>query len=241
MSKFLIVLLVVIVATACEKETIQITDSRPTADEIVLPQAKNSTNNSKKFEIGGSNYPVYDVQNYINTGVWSTQNLKVAVGDFHLNPNTVKTQLRKMYDRGQRKIAVPIWFSVYSSNIVGTRSKHLIKINGGDMSAQHKQNLRDLVDAIKLQGYNEISVRFMQQWLSHPKTWTNGWDEALYQQNWNFIVKAVRLVNTQLGNSNIRVTYDLGANLGASHENNPKPTCGGCGATTVLFLEMSIP
>lgn len=175
---------------------------------------KNSPTGSRKFEIGGSNYPVYDVQNYINGGAWNAQNIKLAVGDYHLNPNTVKLQLKKMYDRGQRKIALPIWFSVYNSNVTGTRTKHLVKINGGDMSTQHKQNLKDLLDAIKLQGYNEVSVRFMQQWLSHPKGWTNGWDETMYQQNWNFIVKTVRLVNTQLANSNIRITYDLGGEIG---------------------------
>ncbi len=210
------IVLMLLTVVACRKDDVQQQDNRTsTMETVVEPQAKNSTTtNGRKFEIGGSNYPTYNVQNYLNGGAWNAQNLQLTIGDYHLDPTTVQAQLKKMYDSGQRKIALPLWYSVYSSNITGTRTKHLVKINGGDMSAQHKQNLQNLINDIKAQGYNEICVRFMQQWLSNPKSWTNGWEETTYQQNWNFIVKTVNAVNSQLANSNIRVTYDLGGEMG---------------------------
>lgn len=216
MSKWIAGLLIVLIFTSCRKEEMAQEEQALSASKDIVSSipTKNSSATNRKYEIGGSNYPVFDVQNYLNGGAWDAQNIKLSVGDYHLNPTTIKNQLQKMYNKGQRKIALPIWFSVYSNNITGTRTKHLVKINGGNMSAQHQQNLRDLINDIKAQGYNEVSVRFMHQWLSSPKSWINGWEETTYQQNWNFIVKTVRLVNAELANTNIRITYDLGGEMG---------------------------
>jgi hypothetical protein len=210
-----IALLAAILLPACKKQSIQQeTDSssaKPPA--FVLPNGAAT----QLLEIGGSNYSLFDVQQYLNNpteATWYTPGvMNLVVGHYHLDPVKVNTQLQDMYNKGQRKLAIMIWYSRLLPGITAPTWGHLIKSDGGRMTEQHEQNLAAVLNKISQIGYNEVMLRFATQGTSDPGGWT-AWNEPLFQENWNFVYNAVHLSETVLGNTAVRRTYDLGVELG---------------------------
>ncbi|MCK8519968.1 hypothetical protein M0D21_00195 [Aquimarina sp. D1M17] len=196
--------------TSCEKDTLE---------EIKLESEalnKNRLITVTPKEVGGSNYVMFDTQGYQNTGVWSSpDNLKLVVGHYHLDPAKVNTQLRTMYQNGQRKIALMIWYTHFPSHWPNSDTHiHTIRSNAYRLPAQQEQNLKNVLGLIKSIGYNEVVLRFAQQGLADPGGWSS-WNETQFQENWNFIYHAINTTETKLGNpSSIKRVYDLGVELG---------------------------
>lgn len=175
-------------------------------------------------EVGGSNYTMYDTQGYQNTGVWSSpDNLKLVIGHYHLNPNKVHTQLQTMYQNGQRKIGLMIWYTHFPSYWPNTNTHlHTIRSNGFRLPYQQEQNLKNVLQKIKSIGYNEVTIRFASQGIAHPEGW-NGWDEDQFQENWNFIYHAINTVESTLGISSIKRVYDLDGEMGGRFDGQTVP------------------
>ncbi|WP_299253201.1 hypothetical protein [uncultured Aquimarina sp.] len=167
-------------------------------------------------EVGGSNFPMFDTQGYQNTGVWSSpDNLKLVVGHYHLNPSIVNSQLRTMYQNGQRKIALVIWYTHFPSHWPNTNTHiHTIRSNAYRLPAQQEQNLKNILGQIKSIGFDEVVLRFAQQGSADPGGWAT-WDETQFQENWNFIYNTINTTETKLGSPlSIKRVYDLGLELG---------------------------
>src|SRR5215510_14396376 len=79
-----------------------------------------TVNGDTSFERGGSNYPMYSVGNYLDYPTDSDwfipYNLRPVIGTYHLAPDTVKKQLERMFENGQRKIALDLWYSDLSGD-----------------------------------------------------------------------------------------------------------------------------
>ncbi len=174
-------------------------------------------------EIGGSNYVFWNVGDYI--GSWTEEawrkpgNLKPVIGRFHENPQVVQEHLHRMYLQGQRKIAIMIWFSVFSEEFKDEDVlHHMINANAGRLPEQQEENLRNFLKLATQIGFKEIQVRFAQQWLSDPSSWQA--ELQFYAQNASFIFSTREIVEEELAPLGITRIYDLGAELGGLYSHN---------------------
>ncbi len=209
------VLLAALCLSACKKESTNTdvnTSSIKTAG-IITP----AVTAGQLLEIGGANYSLYDVQRYLDNpteATWYTPGvMNLVVGHYHLNPAKVNAQLEDMYNKGQRKIAIMIWYSRLLPGITTDTWGHLVKSDGGRMTAQHEQNMAAVLNKVRQLGYNEVMLRFATQGTSDPGGWAV-WNEPLFQENWNFVYNAINLSENTLRNTAVRRTYDLGVELG---------------------------
>lgn len=204
------------------------------------------------FETGGSNYPTYNAQNWINNAIyyhdsntdpaWSAANLFLTVGELPYDIAQVNSQLTTMFNNGQRKIAIPIWFSVFPNSWPPEQlfEKHMLRIDSGKLTDEQETNFKNLLQSIYTTGYNEVVIRFNAQWLSQPDGWIkrypNGnpeldssgkeipiWDENMYQKNLSFIFRTIDITNQKLANSGVKILYDLGGELGGINKGCSSP------------------
>ena len=169
--------------------------------------------------VGGSNYVMISIGNYKNTCQgWYEGELKPTIGFYHEEQQKVREQLKTMYDGGQRRIVLFLWYMHFDEGIAD-RSVwgHVLKSNGGNLVPQHQENLKNLIGDIKATGYEEVIFRFGTQGPSDPLGWS-AWNENLYQENWNLILNTRKIVNSAwCGNENscngAGLLYDLGAEL----------------------------
>ncbi len=206
-----------VIASACKK---QLSNSSETNIEPLYTDAVEAAATPATYqllEMGGSNYPMYDVQKYIDNptnAVWfSNGGLNLVVGHYHLNPTKINTQLANMYSKGQRKIAIPIWYASLNNTDTDTYG-HLIKSEGGKMTTQHLANYKAVLNKIAEIGYQEVIIRFGPQSYNKPTEWDATWDESTFQENWNFENKAIKVGDSILGAKGIKHMYDLSIELG---------------------------
>ena len=219
-----IALILVILLIGCKKETIQSELIEP-AISIAAIQNTNSAINcpvEQLLEIGGSNYSLYDIQQYLNNpteSTWYTPGvMNLIIANYHLDPGKVNKQLQDLYDHGQYKIAVVLWHMQLLPAHTDDTWGHLVKSDEGRLIAQHEQNLIAILDKINQIGFNEVMLRFAPQGQNDPTNWRSGWNEPLFQENWNFIYNTIRLCESELQNSAVRRNYDLGVELGGRIE-----------------------
>lgn len=215
---FLIIL--ILVNVSCKKNE-ELPDAENQHSGKVASQR---TSSISLVEIGGSNYPVYDCQPYLDSptdATWYSDGaLDLVIGHYHLDPAKVNLQLQQMYLEGQRKIALVIWFGRFGNN--NETFGHLLNVNGGKMRPQHEANYIAVLNKISEIGFNEVMIRFVQNGDSDPGNWSS-WNETLFQENWNYIFNAVTVGNNTLNNKTIRRTYDLGGEQGGLQLNQMAP------------------
>ncbi len=217
-TKLLLLLVLSLVINGCDIEdnNIEIKENTNDVEQNLLNKSNTYRNvKSVVMEVGGSNYPMYDVQGYLdNNDDWFKEGaLKLVIGDYHLNPDKVNDQLTTMYQNGQRKIALVIWFSHFNPSITTETYGHVLPSNKDKLTDQHKSNFINVLNQIKSIGYDEIILRFGPQSSAAPKSWGDLWNEEQYQENWNFINNTIKTMESTLGDSPQRV-YDLGVEMG---------------------------
>lgn len=175
---------------------------------------------------GGSNYVFYDMgRAFTDRNAWNDcGELKPVIATYHLNPNTVFTQLAAMRQGGQQKITLLVWYTRFDNpggcgNYVWG---HVVSSTGGHLIPQHQENLRQIVTLIRDLGFNELDFRFETQSESDPGEWTQ-WNESLYQENRNFIFNTRSIVEQVLTNSSVKRRYDLDAELVGEDNDQAKP------------------
>lgn len=114
-----------------------------------------------------------------------------VVNSFHKAPEDISEQLRAMYDGGQRRLRIPLFHRR------GPESGTLMDSTGGDLSAQNRRNLTDLLAAIKRAGFEEIQVSFIPSGGNTPFDWPE-WNPDLYQENLS-IVRNLRPIIADAG------------------------------------------
>jgi len=161
-------------------------------------------------EIGGSNYPFYDMGRYLDSPTKEYfGDLRPIIGTYHLNPLVVYSQLQKMYDAGQRSISFVIWFSPLGNAGKDGVFGHVVDSTGGALRPQHAENLKAVLKDIKNIGFDHVTIRFAQQSYAHPRTWKQ-WNETQFAENSRFIFSTIDLVKSS---TDLPRTFDLGVEL----------------------------
>jgi hypothetical protein len=128
---------------------------------------------------GGSNFSWYQVDRPQPSicirepyGVISNFNNAIAHAQ-------IEDELAQMIASGQRRLRIGIFHGR------GFNTGTVMDSTGGDLSAQNRRNLGDLLAAVKAAGFVQVEVAF------HPegpaiREWTR-WDESRFEENWNLI------------------------------------------------------
>ncbi|MCF7816464.1 MAG: hypothetical protein K9M54_01165 [Kiritimatiellales bacterium] len=172
-------------------------------------------------EVGGSNYVMYNVGSEYLSGdlnAWFKPGvLQPVVATFHQQKKEdVRAQLQAMHASGQRKIAILMWHDHLTPAQLETGGiyGHVLASNGGALLPQHAENLKGLLALVRQSGgFNELVFRFATQGDAWPDRWAE-WKEDQYRENFDFIVSVRQLVNEAMNGSGMKVTFDLGAELG---------------------------
>ncbi|GAM21003.1 hypothetical protein SAMD00019534_041780 [Acytostelium subglobosum LB1] len=85
-----------------------------------------------------------------------------------------------MYNAGQRRLRIPIFHHH------GADTGTVMDSSSGNLSTQNRQNLANLLAAIKVAGFQEVEIGFFPMDDNSPMSW-DAWNEDRYQENWNFI------------------------------------------------------
>ncbi|HEX2568953.1 MAG TPA: hypothetical protein VH877_05285 [Polyangia bacterium] len=179
---------------------------------------------SPRINSGGTNYVLYslgdDDPTNNNRFYLPALNVRPVVGTYDLAPGTVQTQIAAMRTSGQSDFLLDIFFADFTAtgdpdgrndNVYG----HLVNSQTGQLSALHQQNLNAILNYVKGQGFKRVVVRFAPSGGSDPLGWTyvsgaQTWNEAIYQNNWNFIANTRTLIKNNLQGSGIDLLVDLG-------------------------------
>ena len=181
---------------------------------------------------GGTNFAFYDIGEDYITGKdrhswWKPGVLKHTVGAFDKqDEGFVENTLQKMYDSGQRKIALILWHINIAEQFENHGSKwegdipsgyedtygHIVNSASGKLCNQHEDNLKELLKLICDTGFESISIRFAPQGVNNPMDWTE-WQEEFYQENLSFLLSVKEIADEVVGDKS-EVIYDLGLELG---------------------------
>jgi hypothetical protein len=187
------------------------------------------------LEIGGSNYVIWSRGDYSasNLGAWydSVHGVRPVIGTYHLKPKLVEQQLRNLYKSGQRKIALVLWFEAVREDAPYHIHGHLVDSSLSKLRDQHEKNLRAVLKLINKIGFTQLYFRFAMNGLSDPavgpgvswSSWSKGWNEAGYQQNFKFLMSTRSVVEEELKNTAVRRMYDLGVELGGIESGQAVP------------------
>jgi len=179
-------------------------------------------------EVGGSNYVMYDVSDeYLKEGKgWYKPGvLQPVVATFHQQDKlVVLEQLKAMHASGQQKISILIWHDHLKPKDMGNDGVHghVLASNGGALRPQHAQNLKDQLAMVRNIGFNELIFRFAQQGDAWPQVWEK-WNEEAYLENKAFIFSTRQLVLDAMKGSDMKLTFDLGAELGGIEKGQITP------------------
>jgi hypothetical protein len=133
---------------------------------------------------------------------------------YHNSTSLIRSQLTTMHQRGQTEISVMLWFTPLGEQAHDCVSAHMVDSSQGRLCNQTAINLAALVADIARIGFSTLYFRFAQQGKADPSGWASGlWNEAQYQQNFDFISDARRIISGSRGNA-LSVVYDLGVELG---------------------------
>jgi hypothetical protein len=129
-----------------------------------------------------------------------------VIGTYHVYPEVVASDLNSMYEHGQRKITLLLWFGPvsFAENHLW---HHVCDSTGGFLCEQHQTDLRALIEAIKQAGYNELHLRFGPQGHAMVREWSS-WQAAQFAENRDFILNTITLVEANKGA--LSLIYDLG-------------------------------
>jgi hypothetical protein len=132
-----------------------------------------------------------------------------VIGTFHLFPEVVASDLRSMFEHGQRKISLFCWYMPITWPVENHQWGHVIDSHGGVMYEQHQENVIRLIELIKEIGFNELHFRFGAQGdKAVVDQWTD-WRPAQFQENWAFVNSVRNLVDAN--KRDLKVVFDLAA------------------------------
>lgn len=187
----------------------------------------------KKVNFGGTNHWIYaygtaDGHNTGNSWYLPAQNLRPTVAHYHLSSSTVDAQISGLKNSGQNAYVIFIWnknigsceFTSCNDGVADGTWGEVIDNSWSVMRPQHRTNLKAMIGKALDVGFNRIYIRFGYN--SSPSSWSS-WNEASYQQAWNFIVDAraaaIEVVNSKglsakLAHPYNLLMFDLGAEDG---------------------------
>lgn len=123
--------------------------------------------------VGGSNYGWYKLDG-------CSREAYGVVNSFDKASGTITAQLKQLAQAGQQRLRIPIYHRH------GADTGTVMDSTGGNLSAQSRQNLTDLLGAVAAAGFGEIQVTFIPINENFAANWSS-WNDDLYQENWSVI------------------------------------------------------
>jgi len=142
---------------------------------------------------GGSNYGWYHLDPGCKRGPYG------VIPNYDKAKVEIDRQLEAMHRHGQRRLRIPIFFGR------GLGGGTLLDSTGGDLAVRYRQNLTNLLTAIRKAGFQEIIVGFFPQGPNDSSRWTT-FQEDYYEENWALIRNLRPLITA----ARIRYRIDLG-------------------------------
>lgn len=124
--------------------------------------------------LGGSNYAWYHLDPPCNREPYG------VIYNYNTAKATIDSQLQQMYNNGQRRLRIPIFFAR------GINSGTIMDSTGGNLALQFQSNLKNFLAAVKAAGFVELEVGFFAQGGNNPVQWTT-FSADYYQENWTLI------------------------------------------------------
>jgi hypothetical protein len=124
--------------------------------------------------LGGSNYGWYQLDSPCVREPYG------VVYNYDTATNTIDTQLKEMYNNGQRRLRIPIYHGR------GINSGTVMDSTGGNLAPRFLTNLANLLGAVSAAGFEEIEVSFNPQGGNDPTHWVT-FSSDYYQENWSLI------------------------------------------------------
>ena len=113
--------------------------------------------------------------------------------------------LVNMRAAGQERVAIVIFhLRANPPSTDGTVNGTILDSSGGNLHKRFRSNLTTMLGDIKAAGFKEVLLRFGPQGGNDPRSW-NGFNESLFQENWNLIANIVPIII----NSGINYRVDL--------------------------------
>lgn len=175
----------------------------------------------ERLRVGGSNYISYgDIAAYHATMRFSraenryrfdTSRLRPIVATYHLAPETVARQLRRIAESGQEMIALMIYFTNAPAGrpTLGYRG-HMVIARDGALLPRQRRNLEEVARAIRELGFTRLIIRLAPQGRSSPYLWKQP-DERRFAANMAFIESVAAIATRTLAGSATELLIDLGA------------------------------
>jgi len=124
--------------------------------------------------LGGSNYDGYHLDPPCSREPYG------VVYNYDTETATINAQLQQMYNNDQRGLRIAIYFAR------GINSGTIMDSTGGNLSPRFRNNLTNLLAAIKAAGFVEIEVSFHPQSSNDATQWTS-FSNDCFQENWSLI------------------------------------------------------
>lgn len=124
--------------------------------------------------LGGSNYMTYHLDPPCSREPYG------VVYNYDTAAATINSQLRQMYNNGQRRLRIPIFHGR------GIDSGTIMDSTGGNLAPRFQANLANLLATIRATGFLEIEVSFNPQGGNDPTKWTT-FSSDYFQENWSLI------------------------------------------------------
>lgn len=124
--------------------------------------------------LGGSNYGWYHLDPPCSREPYG------VIYNYNTAKVTIDSQLQQMYNNGQRRLRIPIFFAR------GINSGTIMDSTGGNLAPQFQSNLANFLAATKAAGFVQLEVGFFPQGGNNPGQWTT-FSADYYQENWTLI------------------------------------------------------
>lgn len=165
----------------------------------------------------GSNFNLSSVGNYNETGVLLHESVKPPFVEILTNPTKVRGQLQKMYDNGQRKIALVMWHAPFrGGNIEKSSIGYLVNSQGG-LKPDIIKGLEAYYTAVRDIGFTDVVFRAGLQSCSRPDAWVpnntiacpTSYSTEIENENFTVLMQAHAAADKVFASTTVKRWYDL--------------------------------
>ncbi|WP_440223293.1 hypothetical protein ACQQ2N_19775 [Dokdonella sp. MW10] len=161
---------------------------------------------------GGSNFNWYQVDRVYNSVGQLTECVREPYGvikNFHKVSHLVSAKLNEMRNAGQSRLRMMIFFGN------GLSGGTIMDSAGGNLSQQHRDNLRDVLEMIRNKGFSEVVMVYGPQGANAPHNWSS-WNQSMADENWSVIKNLHPIIRA----SGLTYRIDLGNEMMTTNSGN---------------------
>src|SRR5215510_9515105 len=138
---------------------------------------------------GGSNWNFYKID---DNDCWSYRKYGIVV-NYHLAKAETDRQLQAIYDSGQRRLRLVLWFA---TKVDPWDAGWVVSSGPNNMlDTQTASNFVNLLTKMKTIGFEHVIVAFAPWADNYAGNWT-AWNDYLFEADWNFINNTRQLIRS---------------------------------------------